>query len=71
MFISISNKVFKCKEYDIILKTNVRIAQFYIHNSSILPVLIGGKSIKDELKLADLDLPEENKLYFKDLGMTI
>ena len=32
---------------------------------------IGGKSIKDELRLSDLDFPEENKLYFKDLGMKI
>ncbi|CAB4019926.1 very-long-chain enoyl- reductase-like, partial [Paramuricea clavata] len=30
-----------------------------------------GKSIKDELRLSDLDLPEENKLYFKDLGPQI
>lgn len=41
---------------------------FFIHNNMFL---IGGKSIKDELRLSDLDLPEENKLYFKDLGMRI
>lgn len=30
-----------------------------------------GKSIKDELKLSELDLSEESKLYFKDLGPQI
>jgi hypothetical protein len=30
---------------------------------------VGGKSIKDEHRLSDLDLTDENKLYFKDLGM--
>lgn len=33
--------------------------------------ILGGKSIKDELKLSDLDLSEGNRLYFKDLGMYI